>query len=130
MLQPLGQPRDLDMEDLLAALAQLFLAARHERMGLDRAPQLRRRFRLLHSQLEALHPEAGPRSEEQRMPGLAEAIGAQPIDLEPVEIDIDDPQDILSLEPRRVIEDGAVLGDQAMAAEDDIRRRFMDAARS
>ena len=92
VLQPLGQAGDLGVEDLLAALAQLLLSVRHERMGVDR-PRAGRSG-------TCCSPSANGDASERRRShariqlGVAEAVGAQAVGAEAVEIDVGDEQSV------------------------------------
>ena len=60
--------------------------------------------------------------------GVAEAVGAQAVGAQAIQIDVGDQQVIVPLETARLGQENAVLGDQAMAAEDHVGGRFPDAA--
>src|SRR5207253_2840891 len=59
----------------------------------------------------------------------AEAVRPQTIHTETVQIDIGSQQAIVALEAPRLGEQGAVLGNQTVTAEDDVGCRFADAGR-
>src|SRR5262245_34537363 len=73
VLDALGQAGHLSVEDLLAALAELFFAARHEWMGIDIAQELEI-CRPLH-----LERDPPPGSLSNHGLAVAEAVGFEPI---------------------------------------------------
>ena len=100
--------------------------ARHERMGVDGRGASRRGG--------SPRPRTnGRRARTSRAPptysaGIAEAVGAQAVDAQAVEVDVGDQQRVVAPKALRLGQERAVLGDQAVAAEDDIGGRFLDAA--
>ena len=61
---------------------------------------------------------------------VAKAVRARPVAVESFDVDVGDQQRFVALKARRFRQQGAVLGDQAMAAEDEVGRRFVNAATS
>src|SRR5436309_7420409 len=61
-------------------------------------------------------------------PSFTERRRANPIAAQPLQVDIRDGQRVVPAEPGRLLEDRAVLRDQAMATEDEVGRRFVYAA--
>ena len=125
LLDPLGQPRALDAEDLGTSAVQLGALRRHER-------------RARHVALQALHRrcqgEGDPSERPQRRQAIVEtghdaAVGPQPGDVDvpgdPVRLAADR---LAVADPGRLGQQDAVLGDQAMAAEDHVGRRLGRAA--
>ena len=125
VLEPLGQAGHLGPEDLLAALAQLLLA-RAGRTGGRRRRGAGRPARLAAVQRERHAREVAAGADVQR--GVAEAVGADAVGAQAVEVDVGDQQRVVALEALRLGQQRAVLGDEAVAAEDDVGGRFPDAA--
>src|SRR5262249_39638578 len=123
-LQPPGQARDLDGEYLLAALAQLLLAARHERVRLDVAAQPFRRTLAAEGEADGGELLAALAVE----PAGAVAVGPRPVQPPAFEVDVRDSERRLRLQPLRLGQHACTLGDQAMAAEDHVGGRFAGTA--
>ena len=66
----------------------------------------------------------------QRVNGVTEAVGTDTVGTEPIVIYVGDQQRPFPLEALRLGQQRAVLGNEAMPAEDHIGRRFPHAARS
>ena len=122
VFQPLGQAGDLGVEDFLAALGKSLLAGRHERMGVERTQQVGVGAGFWTADRERQR-ESRLASDGSRV--VAEAVGLLPVVAQAVEVDVGAQQTFVALEARRLGQQRAVLGDQAVAAEDDVGGRFL-----
>src|SRR6516165_1208941 len=117
MLEALRQARDLNVENLLAAFAELLGAGWDERVGIDGAEQLAgggidrgreaeaaalRRYREFDAAEVALHGRVGLR--------IAESARAQAIDVQAVEVHVGGQELIIAFEACGLGQDRGVLG--------------------
>ena len=103
---------------------ELLLAARHERMGVDR-PQQARPAAVWPARTARGETSRSLRRERSESPKLLVRCRSARSRSRSTSAD---QQRVVALEARRLGQQRAVLGDQAMAAEDDVGRRFADAA--
>src|SRR5260370_34529023 len=121
------------MENLLAALAQLLLAARHKGMRIDIAIKRQRSPLAIQGEWHAYEPPypqpLSPQGRGEQTTGR-EAIGPLPLHAQAFQIEIGDEKVLFSLEAIRFRQDRAVLRDQAVPAESQVRGRFVNPARN
>src|SRR5947209_7231532 len=110
--QPASQAGHLRVENLLAALAQLLLAARHKGMRVYLAIK-RQRSPLAVQRERYSHENAWRRGRFRSR----EAIGPLSLHAQTFQIKVSDEKVLLALEALRFLQDRAVLRDQAMSAE-------------
>ena len=123
MADTAGEARRLDGEDLLAVLVATVRVGRYERMLAVAAAQLRR---LAGRHAEGEADDAGANGHR----GAEEGAVAAAFGGEAVEVDLRDDQGEVEAEAFRFAEHHAVLGDEAMAAVDDVGARFAGAGGS
>ena len=121
LFDSLGQSRALDAEDLGAAAVELGALRRHERRARHLALQaLHRSARANRNPAERLH-ERRAVVEAGRDAAIGEQLGDVDILGDRVRVAANR---LAVADPRRLGQQPAVLGDQAMAAENDVGRRF------
>lgn len=119
MLEPLGEPRTLDIEDFPAALPAAGCVLRHKRMTRNRGVRRSRRTRRLRQ------PDpAETHSLRQRI--VVERALREPRRAEPFEIDIGVRQARLPVETAVFRRQAAVVSDDRVSAEHQVGRRLMD----
>ena len=118
-LQARREPRGLDGQDLLAARVPVGLRIRHERMRFDGAPQ---------GPLRSVHAPPGVHPDPPDLPhgagGAAEREIGGALEVEEADVHVRHRQLRRAHEAPPLREQRAVLGDEGMSAEDEVRRRL------
>src|SRR5262249_53332213 len=122
VLEAFGEAGDLSLKYLLAALAKLLLAARHERVGLHFAQEPWRLLRPPGDKRDT------PQDMARRIAALTEVVCANTVREQTLQVDVRGEQSFFALEARGLGKQDAVFPDERVAAEDDVGRGFPDAA--